>query len=362
MPEVLERNDLLGRLKRDVERSALRARNGLKHLSGVARPELGQSPKDVVWSSGKAELWRYRSDTRSLRPPLLFVHSLVSRSYVFDLASGNSFVEAMLARGFDVYLTEWGEPDEMDADNTLETYCDGYLPDMVRAVQRESGSDEVNIFGYCFGGLLSLLYAAGHPDDGMRSLAVMATPVDFGAMGPMGALLQEGKVDPTDLIDPTGNVPADVMRNSFRLLQPTGDLTSYADLWQNLWSDDYLAAHQTMTQWGKDHIPFAGACFVQTSTLFARENRLAEGRVPLGDRVVDLADITVPFVSIIGEKDHIVPPASSAGLADLVGSADAEEMRLPAGHVGLVVGRSAHKRNIPAMAEWLERQSEGGEG
>lgn len=358
MPEVLAPSDLLGRLKRDVERSALRARNGLKHLSGVGRPELGQSPKEVVWSSGKAELWRYRSDQRTLHPPLLFVHSLVSRSYVFDLALGNSFVEAMLSRGFDVFLTEWGEPDEMDAENSLETYCDDYLPEMVAAVQRVSGADEVNVLGYCFGGVLSLLYLAGHPDDGVRSLAVMATPVDFAAMGPMGALLQEGKVDPEDLIDPTGNVPADVMRNSFRLLQPTADLTSYADLWQNLWSDDYVKAHQTMTQWGKDHVPFAGACFVQVGHLFARENLLAGGRVPLGDRVVDLADITVPFVSIVGEKDHIVPPGSSAGLAELVGSAEADELRLPAGHVGLVVGRTAHRNNIPAIADWLERQSE----
>ncbi|MDQ3485667.1 MAG: alpha/beta fold hydrolase [Actinomycetota bacterium] len=358
MPEVLAPIDLVGRIKRDVERSALRARNGLKHLSGVGRPQLGQSPKDVVWSSGKAELWRYRSDRRTQHPPLLFVHSLVSRSYVFDLAPGNSFVQAMLDRGFDVFLTEWGEPDEMDAGNTLETYCDGYLPEMVAAVRRASGADEVNILGYCFGGVLSMLYVAGHPGDGARSLAVMATPVDFTAMGPMGAVLQAGKVEPRNLIDPTGNVPADVLRNSFRLLQPTADLTSYADLWQNLWSDDYVKAHQTMTQWGKDHIPFPGACFVQVAELFARQNALACGRVPLGDRVVDLVDITVPFVSIVGEKDHIVPVESSAGLAALVGSAEADELRLPAGHVGLVVGRAAHGRNIPAIAGWIERHSE----
>lgn len=358
MPEVLVPNDLLSRVKRDVERSALRARNGLKHLSGVGRPDLGQSPKEVVWSSGKAQLLRYRSDQRSVHPPLLFVHSLVSRSYVFDLAPGNSFVEAMLAQGFDVFLTEWGEPDEMDAENSLETYCDGYLPDMVAAVQAITGADEVNLYGYCFGGVLSLLYAAGHPDAPLRSLAVMATPVDFSEMGPMSALLQEGKVEPEDLIDPTGNVPADVIGNSFRLLQPTADLTTYADLWQNLWSDDYLKSHQTMTQWGKDHVPFAGACFVQVAELLARGNLLATGQVPLGDRVVDLADITVPFVSIVGERDHIVPSASSAGLAELVGSAEAEELRLPAGHVGLVVGRSAHRHNIPAIAGWLERHSE----
>ncbi len=73
---------------------------------------------------------------------------------------------------------------------------------------------------------------------------------------------------------------------------------------------------------------------------------------------MDVADITIPFLNILGEKDHIVPPASSEVLTSLVGSESAEELRLPAGHVGLIVGRAAHKRNIPAMAEWLLRQSE----
>jgi polyhydroxyalkanoate synthase len=356
--QTTARPDPLARVRRDVERSLLRTRNGLKLLSGVGRPTLGQSPKETVWSAGKVELWRYRSGKRTIRPPLFFVHSLVSRSYVFDLAPGNSFVEFMLNRGFDVFLVNWGEPDEEESTNTLETYCDEYLPELVQTVRTIAGTDTVTVFGYCFGGLLSLLYAAGHPGDPVSALAVMATPVHFREMGPMSSLLNH--VEPDDLIDGTGNVPAEVILNSFRLIQPTGDLTSYANLWQHLWNDEFVTAHQTMTQWAKDHIPFPGACFKQTAQLFARDDCLAAGQVPLGGRTVDLRDITVPFVSIIGEKDHIVPPAAVGSLAEQVGSDDAEELRLPAGHVGLIVGRAAQKRNLGAMADWLERHSEGG--
>ena len=64
------------------------------------------------------------------------------------------------------------------------------------------------------------------------------------------------------------------------------------------------------------------------------------------------------FLNIIGEKDHIVPPAAIEVLTSLVGSEDVEELRLPAGHVGLVVGKSAQRRNLPAMAGWIERHSE----
>ena len=113
-----------------------------------------------------------------------------------------------------------------------------------------------------------------------------------------------------------------------------------------------------MTQWSRDHIPFPGAAFAQTSDLFGRQNLLATGRVPLNGRTIDLADITMPFLNIIGEKDHIVPPEAIEVLTSLVGSDDVEELRLPAGHVGLVVGKTAQRRNLPAMADWLERHSE----
>jgi polyhydroxyalkanoate synthase len=333
----------------------LRVRNGLKHVAGIGRPAMTPTPKETVWSSEKVQLWRYPSDRRTVRTPLLFVHSLVSRSYVFDLVPGNSVVGTMVDRGFDVFLLDWGEPDELEAANTLETYIDDYLPAAIAHVARTSGSHDVNVFGYCFGGVLALLSVAGNPELPVRSLAVLATPIDFSAMGPMASMIQDGRVEPADLLDATGNVSADVILNSFRVLQPMGDLTGYVNLWQNLWNDDYVAAHQVMTQWANDHIPFPGAAFVQTGDLFARRNLLATGRVPLGGRTVDLADITVPFINILGEKDHIVPPAAAEPVTALVGSADAEELRLPAGHVGLVIGRAAQRHNLPAMADWLER-------
>jgi polyhydroxyalkanoate synthase len=350
-------SDLLARVRRDVERSILRSRNGLKLLSGVGRPQVGSSPKHVVWKSGKVELWRYRSRSRTLRPPLLLVHSLVTRNYVFDLAPGNSFVEALLARGFDLYLIDWGAPDELEAGYTLETYCDGFLPDMVDEIRLASRSDTVAMFGYCFGGLLALLYAAGHASGPVTSLAVMATPVDFRPLGALTSVFRVGSANPEDLLDATGNVPAEAIRSSFKMIQPTGSITNYVNLWEHLWNSDYVDAHQIMTMWANDHIAFAGACMTQVATLFARDNLLATGRVPLGSRTIDLADITIPFLSIVGEHDHIVPPASTGDLTALVGAADAENLCLPAGHVGLIVGRSAHAKYIPAMADWIERHS-----
>ena len=258
-----------------------------------------------------------------------------------------------------MFLVDWGVPDELEAGNTLETYSDGYLPTITREVAAISGSPDVNVFGYCFGGVLSLLAVAGNPKMPVRSLAVMATPVDFRHMGPMTAMMQEGRVEPADLLDATGNVPADVMLNSFRVLQPLADVTGYVNLWQHLWNDDFVAAHQV------DDAVVDGTTSRSRARRSSRPANCSAartcwptGRVPLGRRTVDLADISVPFLNIIGEKDHIVPPEATDVLTGLVGSTDVEELRLPAGHVGLVVGRTAHRRNVPAMADWLERHAE----
>ena len=121
--------DLVSRLQKEVERSVLRARNGIRVVSGASKPRVGVTPKDVVWSRDRAELWRYRGDGPIRHdPPVVFVHSLVSRSYIMDLRPGNSTVEFLLGEGFDVYMLDWGIPDERDADNTIETYVDEYLP------------------------------------------------------------------------------------------------------------------------------------------------------------------------------------------------------------------------------------------
>jgi polyhydroxyalkanoate synthase subunit PhaC len=349
------------RLGDTVGRGVRRGWNLTRHVLRIDRAEMGQSPRDLVWSRDKVTLWRYRSQQRSLQPPLLLVHSLVSRSYVFDLQPGNSFVEQLLAEGFDVFLLDWGVPDEAEAHNSLETYVDDYIPAAVSVVDRLGSGHGVTVFGYCFGGLLAVLYAAGHPSDPVRNLLVMATPADFGQMPQAMRGVGSGKVDPEDLIDDTGNLPAATVRSSFQLLRPTADLATYADFWENLHDDGFLTTYQAMTTWSREHIPFPGDAFRQSVAL-GDSNALARNDVHLGGRHVDLRNITVPFLNVIAERDHIVPPPATEVLTGLVGSADASELRLPAGHVGLIVGGGARRRSIPAMAAWMAEHSVAADG
>lgn len=358
MPALRAPGELLDRVRRDVERNALRARNGIKLAAGIGRPRLGCTPRDLIWSRGHAQLWRYRSDEVTLRPPLLIVFSLVSRSYVLDLQPGNSFVEALQRAGFDVFLLDWVTADHRHAGERLEDYADDYLPEAVRRTAEAGGTDSVNLFGYCFGGVLALLYAAHHPDAPLGSLTVMATPVDFSRWGVWRDMADQDRLPIDAVVDEDGNVPAAAIRQGFRLLKPTGEVRQYATLLDNVWNDEYVTAYQAMTGWANDHVPFPGAAARQTAEMLVRGNGFVCDGVRLGGDPVRLADITVPMLTVIAERDHIVPEPVAAPLPGLVGSERSEELRLDAGHVGLVVGRTAHKVTIPRIVDFLRERSE----
>lgn len=351
-----EGSSRLDAVRREASRSLFRARNGIRYLTGVGAPKVGQTPSDVVWTRGKASVYRYRSDNRTSRRPLVIVFSIVSRAYVLDLQPERSFVGGILASGIDAFMLDWGEPDAVDSTNTLETYVDNYFPRAIEAACDAAGTDEVDVLGYCFGGTLSLLSVAGN-DLPVSKLAVMATPVDFQQIeGLMGAL-NRGNVDVEHLVDHTGNIPAEAVYRAFASLRPTSEVFKYADLWERLWNDDYVDSYQRMGQWLRDQVPFPGATAHQVTELLLRQNALAKGSVPLGGREVQLQNIDVPLLNVMAEQDHMVPPAASEPLGALVGTDDVTELRIPAGHVGLVMGRSSSQATIPGIVNWLEGPS-----
>jgi polyhydroxyalkanoate synthase subunit PhaC len=350
---------LLARVNGDVERSFLRARNGLRYVRGTHRPTLGVTPKDVVWQRDKAQLWRYR---RAAPPrhaqPLVIVTSLVSRSYILDLLPGSSSVEFLRDAGFDVFMLDWGIPDELDAGNGFETYVDEYLPRAVDAVLRESGADDVTLMGYCLGGVLALLYAAGH-DAPVRNLVLLATPLDNAAMGPMVAALEQGRLDPDQLIDETGNVPADVLYSGFFMLAPTSVVAQNATLLQHLWNDEFVKGFQAVGQWTRDQVPFPGAAFRQLVEDLVRGNVLMEGRWRLGGRQIDFAATDAAVLNVMAAADRVVPRAASEPVDALVGRPERRErLIVPGGHATFGTGRSAFKHTLPSLADWIAAHSE----
>lgn len=350
-------NPRLDGIRREAQRSLFRAKNGIQVLTGTRRPVVGATPKQTVWRRGKAQLVRYESDQRTRRPPVVIVWSIVSRSYILDLRPGHSFIEQLLNAGIDVFMLDWGTPDAVDAGNDLDLYVDNYFRRAVDRALEVADSDEIDILGYCFGGVISLLGVAGHPELPVSNLAVMATPVDLRHIEGLIKTFERGQLEVDDLVDETGNLPADAVYRGFASLRPTTDVFKYATLWERLWNDEFVDGYQAMAGWIRDQTPLPAAVARQLVDLFLQRNLLASGAVPLGGRTVRLADITCPLLNVMAENDHMVPPAASEGLGALVGSDDVTDLRIPAGHIGLAAGRDAVKITIPRIIEWLNHHS-----
>jgi polyhydroxyalkanoate synthase len=340
-----------------LERQLLRARNGLSYLAGANRPVMGQTPRDLIWKRDKARLWRYRSTERRMRPPVLIVHSLVSKSYILDLLPNTSIVGYLLDEGFDIFLLDWEPADAADAENTFETYVDGYLPEAIEALLEEARAEDLTLVGYCFGGVLTLLLVAAHPELPIRNLMVMATPCDYRHMGFMSNMFREHRLDADDAIDETGLVPARALDEGFQLLKPTEIITQRVNFFQNLWNEEFVAGFLAIAGWARDQVPFPGGVFRQTVERLIRKNALYEGVIPYGRGEVRLKDIRCPFLNAYADQDGITPASSSEPLTRLVGSDDVSELRLESGHIGFVAGRQAAKVARPRIRDWLAAHS-----
>src|SRR3954453_854331 len=341
-----------------LERQLLRARNGFAYLAGTSQPRVATAPRDLVWKLDKGRLWRYRSGSRRIGPPILIVHSLVSKSYILDLLPSKSMIGFLRDEGFDVFLLDWMPADPADAENTLETYVDHYIPQAMAAVAEESGADEQTVIGYCFAGVLALLLAAGHPELPIRNLITLTTPCDYREMGFMSKMFLAGRLDPGDVIDDTGLVPATAMDEGFQALKPTDQVVQQVNLFQNLWNAEWVEGFLAMNRWARDQVAFPGGAFRQAVQVLIRDNALLEGVIPFGSGEVPLRYIRCPYLNVYCEHDTIVPAPSCEPLVGLVGSDDASELRLQSGHVGLVAGRSAAKVARPQIAEGVRARSD----
>jgi polyhydroxyalkanoate synthase len=171
------------------------------------------------------------------------------------------------------------------------------------------------------------------------------------------AMADARSFDVDRLVDSVGIVPADMVVAGFDALRPAARAAGQLRLWDNLWNDEFVKGFRMMERWGNETLPLPGGYFRQTVKELLRGNKLFEGTLKIGGRKVDLAKITVPFLHVIAQYDHIVPPACANPLVQRVGSKDKEEVMLPGGHVSIAAGANAIKRMWPKLDSWLEGRS-----
>ena len=183
-----------------VDRTIKRNIKGLSYLTS-SKPDVGLTPKDVLIERGTMRLYHYHPMADEVyRTPILLVMATTNKSYIFDLAPGQSMVEYLLKAGYDVFVLDWEDPKPEERGLTLADYTQDFIPSCISRIAQETGEPDVSIIGYCMGGVLSLIYAATHADGPLRNLICMTTPINWKEMGLFHAWTDERHFDVDHLV------------------------------------------------------------------------------------------------------------------------------------------------------------------
>ena len=109
-PTGLDFASISDRVQSEVQRAIQRSIKGVEYFSSSG-PALGSTPKDVLLSRGTLQLYHYRPLSDEIyRVPILIVMATTNRGYILDMVPGQSFIEFLLKRGYDVYMMDWTAP------------------------------------------------------------------------------------------------------------------------------------------------------------------------------------------------------------------------------------------------------------
>jgi len=336
-----------------------RVKRATQVLTSDTEPEVGPTPKEVIWTRNKAKLYRYISEQpKKHKIPILLVYALINKPYILDLTKGGSLVEYLVNRGFDVYLLDWGTPGYEDKNMKLDDYIMDYIPRAVRKVMRKSNVDEVSILGYCIGGTMTSVFAALHPELPIRNIVFMTSPFDFEDTGLYGAMLDERYFDIDKVVETLGNIPPEMIDFGNKMIKPMANFYGpYVSLVDRSDNENFVKSFKLLQKWLNDGIPFPGEAYRQWIRDFYQKNKLIKGELVIRGRKVKLEAITANVLNLAGETDIIAQPHQVEALMNIISSKDKQYINLPVGHTSITFGSKASKITYPTIGDWLEERS-----
>lgn len=302
--------------------------------------------------------------------PLVLVAPLAVNMLIYDLFPQRSLVRYLRARGFELYLVDWGRPTRAHDHWNLGTYIAELLPQMLAKVREHSGEQKLSLHGWSFGGLFSLCHAALSQDPDIVNLALIGAPCDYHANGALGVQYQRLAVAMRWLQRRTGwqvhrtspgrwRSPGWANSLAFKLTSPVASARSYLELLGNLGDHEFVSNHATNSAFLDDMVAYPGAVIQDVIQYLWTDNVLPKGRLPLADCEARFSSVTANTLLVSGRQDMIVTRACTAPIQALISSADVSLIEVPGGHTGILGGSQAARAIWPAVADWLAERSGG---
>jgi len=263
-----------------------------------------------------SELIQYTPTTAKVQAePIFIVPSWIMKYYILDLSPHNSFVKWLTDQGHTVFILSWRNPDEADALLGMDDYLALGVFDNLAAIAQRVPKQPVHACGYCLGGTLLSIGAAALARPGritgaellpeLKTVSLLAAETDFTEPGEMGVLIDESQVTMLeDMMAERGYLTGPQMAGSFAYLH------SRDQVWSRRIKELYMGeptSPNDLMAWNADVTRMPAAMHSEYLRRCYLRNELAEGRFPVEDRPVALADIREPMFVVGTEKDHVSP-------------------------------------------------------
>ena len=271
---------------------------------------LAMTAGKVVYRNDLMELIQYAPRTDAVfRTPLLFVPPWINKYYILDLQPENSLIRWLIGQGHTVFVISWANPNECHAGKGFEHYLREGPLEAIDVVRRITGADDINLGGFCIGGILALCALAYLWADGdvpVKSATCLATMVDLAAVGDAAVFIDEAQLANIEKhTQRTGFLEGYHMKDMFSMMREDDLIWSYV-------INNYLLGRAPpafdILHWNADSTRLPARMLTDFLRGIYMENSLVEsGRLCLAGRQIDLRAIRTPCYFLSTIEDHIAP-------------------------------------------------------
>lgn len=272
--------------------------------------DLALTPGAVVQRDEMGEVLQYQPTTEQVSVrPLLIVPPMINRFYITDLRPGRSFVENAVKNGVSTFLISWRNPSAEQGEWNLDNYAQR-LSDAIDTVRQISGSDDVNVIGFCAGGIVAttlLNHLAAIGDERVHSMSYGVTLLDF----EFGDRAQVTAFSSAHLLRfaqarsrRKGIISSRDLGAAFTWMRPD-------DLVWNYWVNNYLMGDKPpafdVLAWNADGTNLPGALHCEFLEIFANNGLAKPGAITVLGTPIHLDRIKIPTFVTGAQTDHLTP-------------------------------------------------------
>lgn len=271
--------------------------------------DVAVTPGKVVYRNRLMELIQYEPMTETvLAEPVLIVPAWIMKYYILDLSPHNSLVRYLVEKGHTVFCISWRNPTARDRDLTMDDYRRKGVMEAIEAINAIVPDRKIHAAGYCLGGTLLTIAAAGMAhvrDERLASLTLLAAQTDFTEPGELALFIDHSQMH---FLESTmwnsGFLSSDHMAGAFQMLR-TNDL-----IWSHI-VHDYLMGERTpmidLMAWNADATRMPYRMHSEYLRRLYLNNELATGRLLVDERPAALQNIRAPMFVVGTERDHVAP-------------------------------------------------------